>query len=402
MDIKVCFNTEFDLSNSFCTPSPLKEIVNVDGVGVFDDNDKILPIISHYLSYQTLHEKIAIKSSLTYARNLTYFLQYIRSRDDFSDNESDEIFITVPSYVIQEYLTHLSGKGLKSSTIRNRDASLEALFKFLCSSFDGYPPVRKDNPYIHGYLSKTPKRSVIDSCTIDELIVLIKSTNSERERTILQFLYDSGLRRSELPRLSLEDFNNAVKFNSQNLIAEDSDQVTLSNYIPLFVRGSKGRANEIKPRWTLITSATLRRIQKYHASPLYKGQIRKFKNSVDTPAFLNSVGTRYTAIAINKLLERISKRAMRQGHLKRVISPHKLRHGYAYMNLQSNDFGENTVDRLVMLQKHLGHNSHKTTEMYTQISHKFLSTICDENGDLLTRAEKLERIAVQTRLKTYI
>lgn len=402
MDVKVCFNTKFDLANSCCTDTFSEQIANVNGVGIFDINGKILPLISKYISYQIKHEKIAIKSASTYAKNLSYFLQYIRSREDYDTNESDDIFLNIPTFVIQEYLSHLSKIGLSSSTIRNRDATLRAFFEFICNPTNILSVHRTDNPYQNGYLSKSPKRTPINACTIDELAILIRSTVSERERLLLQFLYDSGLRRSELPRLSLEDFNDTVKFNSQKFIASSNDQPISINYLPLKVKGSKGRGNEIKPRWTLISTATLKRIQKYHASPLYKKYARQFNSPAQTPAFLNASGTAYTPIAINKLLERVCKRAIKQGLLSRMISPHKLRHGNAYAILQSNDLGVDYLDRLVIVQKNLGHNQLDTTQMYTSIPQEIYNNMCDENGELLTRAEKMKRLSEQTQLKIKI
>lgn len=404
MDVNVCPNIELDLSKSFLHSQISKftseQKVKVNGTGVFDDNGKILPLISEYLSYQSKHAKISYKSAETYGKNLTYFLKYIRDRSDYEDDETDEVFITVPGYVIQEYLTFLSlEEGKESTTVRNRDATIRAFIEYLCEPTENRGPLREDNPYCNGYLSKAPKRNPIISCTLDDLVALIESTSFERERVLLQFLYDSGLRRSELPRVTLEDFRNASNFNSEKFIARDSDQPIHADYIPLKVKGSKGRGNEIKPRWTLISSATINRIKKYHASPLYKKFARKYLHPADTPAFFNAQGTPYTPSSIDKLLERVSKRAMRQGLLYRMISPHKLRHGNAYAILQSNDLGADYLDRLVIVQKNLGHNQLDTTQMYTSIPQDIYNNMCDEHGELLTRAEKMRRLSEQTQLK---
>ncbi|MCT8088731.1 tyrosine-type recombinase/integrase [Acinetobacter sp. C_4_1] len=407
MNVKVCSNIKLDLSKSYLLTKfqnlPLEKTVEVNGVGVFDNNGKILPLISEYLSYQSKHEKIAYTSADTYGKNLTYFLEYIRNRPDYKNDETDEVFITVPRYVIQEYLTSLSrNEKRESSTVRNRDATIRAFIEYLCSPTEDRELLRKDNPYSNRYLSKAPKRKAISSCTLDDLAVLIQSTDLERERVLLQFLYDSGLRRSELPRVTLEHFRNAVNFNTEKFIACDSDQPIHADYIPLEVKGSKGRGNEIKPRWTLVSSSTIKRIQKYHASPLYKKHARKYVNPAETPAFFNAEGTPYTPSSINKLLERVSKRAMKRGHLNRMISPHKLRHGNAYAILQSNDLGADYLDRLVIVQKNLGHNHLNTTQMYTSIPQDIYNSMCDENGELLTRAEKMKRLSEQTILKIAI
>ncbi|GAA77194.1 integrase/recombinase XerD [Pseudoalteromonas sp. BSi20480] len=404
MDVKVFSNTQIDLSKSCLHETipnlSLDTVVKVSGVGVFDDNGKVLPIISEFLSYQSKHEKIAFKSASTYGKNLTYFLTYIRNRSDYEDDETDEVFLTIPSYVIQEYLTYLSvDELLSSSTIRNRDASIKAFIEYLCSRTEDREPLRDDNPYVEGFLSKSPKRKPLSPCALDDLFVLIESTRFERERALLQLLYDSGLRRSEVPRLTLEDFKAASIFNSEKFIAHDTDIPIQTDYSPLEVKGSKGRGNQIKPRWTLVSSATLKRIQKYHSSPLYKKHARKYKSAAETPAIFNAEGTPYTPSAINKLLERVSKRAMKSGRLNRLISPHKLRHGNAYAILQSNDLGEDYLDRLVIVQKSLGHNYLETTQIYTSIPQDIYNSMCAENGELLTRADRMRRLVERTQLK---
>lgn len=404
MDVRVCSNIKLDLSKS-CLKNQiqkpeLEKKIKVNGVGVFDNNGKLLPLISKYLSYYSKHQKISYKTADTYGKNLSYFLQYIRTRPEYNHDESDDVFITIPSYVIQEYLTFLSRDlNIKSSTVRNRDATIKAFIKFLSSTTENPEHLRKSNPYENGYLSKAPKRTAIIACNLDDLFLLIESTYSERERVLLQFLYDSGLRRSELPRVTLKHFKDAVNFNSQKFISRESDQSICLNYVPLEVQGSKGRGNELKHRWTLISSATIERIQKYHASPIYKKYARKYATPNETPAFFNSKGTPYTQSSISKLLERLSKRAIKQGRLDRQISPHKLRHGNAYAILQSDDLGSDFLDRLVILQKNLGHNHLNTTQQYTSIPQDIYNTMCDDKGDLLTRAEKMKRLSKKTQLK---
>ncbi|MCS5515307.1 hypothetical protein NWF32_07720 [Pseudomonas qingdaonensis] len=55
-----------------------------------------------------------------------------------------------------------------------------------------------------------------------------------------------------------------------------------ADYCPLHIDGSKGPADSFKPRQTLVSRATLLRIKKYHASPLYKMTKRQFKGAENT------------------------------------------------------------------------------------------------------------------------
>ncbi|BBI69616.1 hypothetical protein PKHYL_38070 [Psychrobacter sp. KH172YL61] len=59
--------------------------------------------------------------------------------------------------------------------------------------------------------------------------------------------------------------------------------------------------------------------------PLYKKYARKYVDPSKTPAFFNAKGTPYTPSAINKLLERISERAIKKGRLDRSISPSQVK-----------------------------------------------------------------------------
>lgn len=398
------YGTEIDLRESVVsqvTKIPLKGTDKVFGAAVFDDNGRLLPLISEYLSWATKTQDLSTNSALTYGRNLAYFLGYLQSRRGFSENESDEAFLTVQKHVIQEYFSHLEKEQeLSSKTIRNRDACLRAFVSdYLCQPQGDKLALREDDPWLGKFLSKSPKNSKIESCSFEELEALIRSSYSERERTLIQFLFDSGLRRSELPRVTLADINAAIKFNSEEFVASEHANPVTPQYSPLFVKGSKGRANQIKPRWTLVSKPTLMRIRKYHSSPLYKRHSRKYTDPDSTPAFFNAQGLPFSAKSISKLVERLSKRAITNGALSKSISPHKLRHGNAYAILQSEDLGVDFLDRLVIVQKNFGHNQLSTTEMYTSIPQDLYNKMCDEHGQIMTRAQKMSYLLANTQLK---
>ena len=84
------------------------------------------------------------------------------------------------------------------------------------------------------------------------------------------------------------------------------------------------------------------------------------------------------------------------------MSPHKLRHGYAYDLLQSPDIGPTYVDRLAVVQKSLGHAFLSSTEIYTKIPLELYKTMTDSDGELLTKAEKMEHLVKKTQLKISI
>nr|WP_238336613.1 tyrosine-type recombinase/integrase [Vibrio sp. S12_S33] len=233
------------------------------------------------------------------------------------------------------------------------------------------------------------------------------SSKYERERLILQFIFDSGVRRSELGRINLSDIQEALRFTESQLWGVSKDQaISPSGYIPIIIAGSKGKSRQIKPRVAVVSIATLNRIKAYHASPLYKKYARKYdyrRHPELTPAFLNSHGERINAKSIDNLLEKLSNKALANGRILKLISPHKLRHGYAYEVLNSKDFGDDYLDRLVNVSKTLGHSKIETTQnTYTRIPVDIYQKMLDKDGEVLTKAKKMELLTKRTKIKILI
>ena len=109
-----------------------------------------------------------------------------------------------------------------------------------------------------------------------------------------------------------------------------------------------------------------------------------------------------TPKCLSKLLDRVSERAIKRELISKHISPHKLRHGFAYDLLQSPDIGKTYVDRLAVVQKSLGHAYLSSTEVYTKIPLELYKTITDSDGELITKAERMERLVERTQLKISI
>ncbi|MEF1280569.1 tyrosine-type recombinase/integrase [Vibrio fortis] len=361
-----------------------------------DKNMKVMPILTLYLRKSLLKDKLSTK---TVSKQFDIIKLFVEHRLNIAVEKSineEQILLLSSEYEIRKYLDFLKNeKGLSSVTISNYDSQLQRFYYFLFNN-----EFIKTNPYENGPLAAKGKSNIVDSCSLDELYGLISVAKNERERALLQFIYDSGLRVSEVPRVTLEDIQQCTE-RTYNSIKEENDYFVVSDYVPLSVHGSKSREQGgWKYRTTRISLPTLNRIKKYHSSPLYKRNIRSFKGTSNTPAFLNSKGEPYTASSISKLFERLSKRARVNGLLKRTITPHKFRHGFAYSVLQSNDGNMQYLDRLVQLQLMLGHVSLKTTQdTYTSIPVEIYREMVDCNGVSLTRAIIMERVYKKTKLK---
>lgn len=377
---------------------------NLSGAIVFDENFRVLPLISEFLSYNLRNRKISKQTAKTYAKNLTYFLAFLKNRCEFKNSPLDEAFRSVSKFMIEEYLAELrSIHDLSTATIRNRDSTLQAfIHNFLYQVQELRDAYIEQSPYSAGLISGPVKQKLVISCSIDELTTLMEQTNSERERVILQFVFDTGIRRAELESVTTQDIIDAINFNSQKLISRNTDKPACTPYAPISIQGVKGRHNNKKQRMTLVSESTLKRVLRYHASPLFKKHARKYSTSSETPAFFNGLGKPISAKCLSKLLERVSKRAITKQVFSKPISPHKLRHGYAYDLLQSPDLGQTYVDRLAVVQKSLGHAYLSSTEVYTKIPLELYKTLTDSNGELLTKAERMERLTQKTQLRISI
>jgi len=156
----------------------------------------------------------------------------------------------------------------------------------------------------------------------EEVLKMIDHTNNIKHKCIVQGLYSAGLRRSELLNLRLTDI--------------DSKRMLIR------VTQSKGK----KDRYTLLSKTFLDNLRVYYRA--YKPR---------TYLFEGSGGTKYSGASVLKIV----KTAARKAKLRDRVTPHVLRHCFATHLL------EQGVD-LRQIQVILGHQSTKTTEIYTHIA----------------------------------
>lgn len=369
------------------------------GVVVFDSKMTVLPLISEWLSYSICYKLMPASTANTYGKNLSYFISYLQRTKPFNTFEADSALLDIQSHTISEYIAYLKNqRGCKASTIRNRDASCMQMFNdFLCVDRIKAPPLRETNPYAGGYLSPSANNSNVEMCKIEELVALIRSTKHERERSLIQFMYDSGVRRAEVCKITKRQVSDAFNFEKNTAIINDNTFRLPSEYKPLRLDGVKGRNGVDKERITIVSNTTLERVIKYNSSPLY----RRYNNRTTSKnvAFLNAEGNPYTPGSISKLFTRLSNRAIKRGELDKQIPPHMLRHGFAGSVLCSPDLGKDAIERLFIVKECLGHVFLTTTQKYTKLPYEIYRAVVSDDGRKLTRAEIMQRVRDETKLK---
>jgi integrase/recombinase XerD len=214
-------------------------------------------------------------------------------------------------------------------------SGLKSFFSYLI--FEDY---RKNNPM---ELIETPKigRKLPDTMSVKEIDALISaidlsSNEGERNRAMLETLYGSGLRVSELVTLKISDL-----FFKEGFI-----KIT-------------GKGN--KQRFVPIANST----QKY--INFYKDNVRihlNIKKGFEDTLFLNRRGSQLSRAMLFTIIKDLAIKTA----LNKNISPHTLRHSFATHLL------ENGAD-LRSIQLMLGHESITTTEIYVHLDRKFLAQV---------------------------
>jgi len=169
----------------------------------------------------------------------------------------------------------------------------------------------------------------------NEVNKIIEATDNLKHKCILSLIYSGGLRRSELINLKIEDIDSYRMF--------------------IKINAPKGN----KDRLTLLSKKVLIQLRNYFKE--YKPKVWLFEGHNNS---------QYSSTSIAKILQRSVKRV---GLIKKV-TPHTLRHSFATHLL------EQGVD-LRYIQELLGHNSSKTTEIYTHVSNKNLGSIINPLDD---------------------
>lgn len=344
---------------------------------LLDDNEEVVELVSHYL--RTLAESAKGYSRQTlslYGKQLTYFCEFLAADERYGKLSPDHVLATIPGGVIDQYLTHLRRGGLASSTIRTRDVILKGFFEWLTTSEAG--KVRQSSGYEKGLKSSGGKRKMPRFVTKDQVLVLLSNLHNESQRCLLHFIYDTGLRVSEAPRVS-KDAIDALEHWPKKFA-----------YLPLLVRGSKGRGGDnIKERYTLVSRAVYSRIKRYHSTPSYRfAQVSEPK-----PAFLTTHRQPVKAKTLQKWVVDASRRA---GFPARSISPHRLRHGTALSILQG-EAGQDYLEKLVLIQMQFGHTNIRSTESYTNIPPSLFTAI-NEDEVIKARFEEAQDIYDRTYL----
>lgn len=284
-----------------------------------------LPILRSFLMHLASERGLAQNTLLAYRRDLENVEQFLGTRD--------ATLLKARAQDLRDYLQSQSRKGRSTRTVARRYAALRVFLKFL--SAEGHDVTA----LLQQIERPKPERSlpkILSRAQVNQLIAAPnpKSMLFARDVAIIELLYASGLRASELCDLKVRDVNMQV----------DCVRVL-----------GKGMKERIVP----IGNAAKDAIQRY----LLETRPRLEKKPIDR-MFLSRTGKPLDRIALWMLIEKYGRRS---GLLK-SISPHVLRHCFA-----SHLLGGGADLRIV--QELLGHSDIATTQIYTHVDQARLKSI---------------------------
>lgn len=284
--------------------------------------DRYIDKFKNYLAVEKNYSAHTIKN---YLADLKEFSRFLSGRD----------IINVDYLTVRKFLAHLREKRIAKRSVARKLSSLRTFFRFL--QRDGYI---KTSPVANIYTPKLDKKLPIflDEKSVLKLITAPdkKTFQGARDGAILETLYSTGIRVSELVGIDISDVD------------------SISGVIKVL---GKGRKERLAPVGDKAVSA----IREYL-------QYRNRKKWGDRkPLFLNKSGKRLT----DRSIRRIVNKYIKDMSMKERISPHTLRHSFATHLL-------NRGADLRSVQELLGHKNLSTTQIYTHVTTERLKSVYDK------------------------
>ncbi len=359
-------------------------ITEYEGKSAFlfiDEEERVIELPTEYLrSLVKSPKKSAAGTLQRYAEKVRDLCSFLENHEVYGQLRVDDALKNLKMPAVSAFYKALQAAGQEASTVRLAEAATRGFTNWLNSDEAKYVHRQPLYPENAQYRTPAPTKRQPRYLTYLQVIELMQTLHYEAQRLAVHFIYDTGLRISEVPRVRKSDLPDWRHYPEGQM------------YFPLLVKGSKGRGNKFKERQTIVTKALLARIARHHNTKAYLFNFDFEEN--EKPALLNTFGEPWTEDAIEALISRGRDRARLP-----EASAHRLRHGTGYSVLKS-EHGKTMLDNLVILQKMLGHNDIRTTEIYTAIPAPVIAQIRSNYGqaEFQTRFEEAQEIFDRTYL----
>ncbi|WP_418792405.1 site-specific tyrosine recombinase XerD [Phosphitispora sp. TUW77] len=277
-------------------------------------------LVKEFINYLAVERGLADNTLDSYNRDLKQFMTFL-------ENEKVDNVQKATRNVIMSYLLFLQKRGRATATVSRHLAALKSFYHFLLREkyIEKDPTANLESPKLE---KKLPR--ILSVNEVENLLSQPRGIDPGglRDKAMLELLYATGIRVSELISLDINHINLDM------------------GYIRCFGKGSKER---IVP----VGSLARKCVDEY----LQRGRTKIIKTRTEKALFVNHHGRRLTRQGFWKI---IKKYAIRAG-ISKEITPHTLRHSFATHLL------ENGAD-LRSVQEMLGHADITTTQIYTHLT----------------------------------
>jgi integrase/recombinase XerD len=282
--------------------------------------------INKFLAYLKAEKGLADNTSFAYENDLSQLASFVE--EEAAKEGAMPSWAGFSRQAMMRYLLNLQGKKYAATTRARKLAAARSFFKFLTAE-----SIIKEDP-THNMESLNVGRSLPKPISINQVKALLEqpaklsTPEAKRDEAMLQLLYASGMRVSELISLNVEDVN------------------TVDGDVRCFGKGHKERIIPIHKQAANIVEEYVRNARPHLAH-----------NKDEKAMFLNRRGERLTRQGFWQILKQYAKLA----GLTTSVTPHTLRHSFATHMLSGG------AD-LRAVQELLGHANISTTQVYTHLT----------------------------------
>lgn len=288
---------------------------------------EINELVDEYLQYVKVERGLSANTITSYHQDLVKFQNYLQSQKITDLN-------TIDNFLINQFLQYLTTQGNSENTIIHCVTSLRKFFQFLKRM-----QYVNDDPMQQVGMPKK-KQHLPDILSVEDVTKIIMTPDTTkplgiRNRAMLEVMYATGLRVSEIVNLKVSDLHSDI------------------GLLQMVGKGNKERMvpiGDVAMQWVVLYYTDIRPQQ-------LKGQENPY-------IFLNDHGRQLTRQGIWKIIKQI----VLQAGITKDVSPHTLRHSFATHIL------ENGAD-LRIVQELLGHADISTTQIYTHVTNDHVKAI---------------------------
>lgn len=291
-------------------------------------------LLQRFLTYLAVEKSSSLLTVNNYERDIKSYAEFLEERF-----QGDFLWKQVTALDIRAYLVYLNKEDYARRTIARKISALRSFYKYMVRE-----NILEYNPFTKVKTPKLEKKLPVflEEVEINELLELPEKEGlGLRDQAILELLYATGCRVSELVGLTLE-------------------RIDLSNHFVLLL--GKGDKERIVP----LGNTCCKAIKKYY--PIRNQLMAKYNALAHSSVFVNSRGGVLTDRSVRRILDKY----ITQLAVSKKVSPHTIRHTFATHLL---DHGAD----LRAVQELLGHANLSTTQIYTHVTTERITSVYRKN-----------------------